>query len=124
MSLSVRGRAILASGLALLVTPVMGVGAPPSDFAPPDSWWWTLEPAMFPTLIGGFLLAYIAMWTAAGLESVRVSVISSALACLSTAAGMVIAFGISDHHDVSHLAESLALVAVPGIISITALRRR
>lgn len=57
-----RGRVgfVVASALALIVAVNAGVGTPSSEFAPKDTAWWTLEPVMWPSLVGGVVLGLVA----------------------------------------------------------------
>ena len=47
-----RVRVVVASSRALFVAVNAATGAPSSEFAPKDSWWWTVAPLMWPTLFG------------------------------------------------------------------------
>jgi hypothetical protein len=93
----VRTRAVAASILALLLAVLAGVGAPPSEFVTRDSRWWTVDPLMFPALFAGVVLACIALIASGIGSALRAAAWLCLLASLSTAAGTVIAGGISDH---------------------------
>lgn len=116
-------RAALASALALVIAIVEGIGAPPSEFAPPDNWWWAFDPLMFPALFGGVIFALVAL-IASGLPSAaRASAVLCAFASLLTGTGVVIAAGISEHLAVTSYAAQLIVVAIPVLISAPTLKR-
>lgn len=111
----------MASALALVVATQAGIGAPPSEFAPRDSWWWTLDPSMFPALFGGVILSLIALVTS--VLATRAAAVLCVLASLSTAVGVIIAAGTSDHPSIGFYSVCLIFVATPALISMTAFRR-
>src|SRR5687767_7354360 len=118
-----RARVVLSSILALLLALVVGIGAPPSEFAPKDSVWWTLEPLMWPALFGGVILAVTALVTSVAAR-VRAAAILCFLASASTAIGIVLAAGISERFNLVFLAVNVAVVAIPAVVSGTVLMRR
>lgn len=117
-----RVRLVLASILALLLALLEGVGAPSSDFAPKDSVWWTLDPLMWPALFGGVVLAVIALIASidAGLHAAGIVCF---LASTSTAIGIVIAAGTSDHRHLVFYALNVVVVAIPAVVSVSVLMR-
>ena len=116
-----RARILLASALALLVALNAGIGAPASEFAPKDSWWWTLYPLMWPTLFGGVVLGLVALATS--IVSVRGGAIVCVLASLSTATGILVAAGTSDRQALAGYAAFIAMALIPAVVAVTGFRR-
>jgi hypothetical protein len=83
--------------------------------------WWMLDP-MWPTLFTGVVAGVLAL-----IASVASRVGGAAILCLfaslSTATGIVIAFGTSDGRASAFYAVSVALVAIPAVAAISVLRR-
>src|SRR5262249_47625200 len=97
------------------------IGAPPSEFAPRDSFWRKLEPVMWPGLFGGVVLGLIAL--AASAVSVRGSAIVSVVGSLSTAAGIVAAAAVSNYQVLAFHVVFVTVAMIPAIVAISALRR-
>jgi len=114
----VRTRVVLTSGAMLFLAVQAGIGAPPSEFVPQDSVWRSLDPLMWPALFAGVVLAFIAL-VASALPPVPIKVATTFcfLASLSTAAGVISAAGISDHHALGFYAVMLGLVGLPGVLA-------
>jgi len=118
---SLRSEVAWACFLALMLAIVLGVGAPPSDFAPRNSVWWALEPLMIPALGAGMLLA-VAAYVANALPSIhRVGAILCIAAALSTAMGTVVAHGISDRASLRVLVVQMAFLAIPVLAALHAM---
>lgn len=117
-----RNRVALGSILALLLAVIEGVGAPPSEFAPKDSMWWTLYPLMWPALFGGVVLALVAL-IASVVSPVRPAAVACLVAALSTVSGVVIATGISDHRALTFYAVNVGLVLIPAAVALNVLTR-
>jgi peptidoglycan/LPS O-acetylase OafA/YrhL len=118
-----RDRVALASILALMLAALEAVGAPSSEFAPKDSLWWALDPIMLPALLAGVALAFIAL-IASVVSGVGTAAIACLCAALSTAAGVVIAAGTSDHRALTFYAVNVALVAIPAVVAVNVVARR
>ena len=118
---SLRSQVELGSFLALMLAVVFGAGAPPSEFAPRTSIWWSLEPLMFPALGGGVVLALVALVANALPSGHRVGVALCLAAAASTAVGTVVASGISDRPSWKVLAVSAAFLVLPGLAAVHAL---
>ncbi len=112
---------VLGSLLALILAVVLGVGAPPSEFAPRDSAWWALEPLMFPALGGGVVLALAAFVANVLPSGHRVGAALCLAAPVSTLVGIVVANGISDRPSWRVLAVSAAFLVLPGLAAVHAL---
>jgi drug/metabolite transporter (DMT)-like permease len=100
-----------------------GVGAPPSEFAPKDSLWRTVDPLMWPALLGVVVLAVGAIIVSAA-AGVRAAAILCFLASASTAIGIIVTAGISDHRDSVFYAINIAVAAIPAVVAVSALTRR
>ena len=119
--MTARGEMALAILLAVLSCTVLGIGAPPSDFAPMDSIWWTLEPLMWPALFGGVVLAFIAL-LASGV-AMRLGAVLCLTACASTGLGVIVAAGISAQYSLRAALFNGAFLAIPSLTLLDALRR-
>jgi hypothetical protein len=113
----------LASVLAVIFYAFLGVGAPPSEFAPRESAWWTLEPLMFPALFGGVFLAIVAVVSSCLPSGMRGAAYFCLAATISTGTGVVVAEGIAEHFSIRVVGVSVVLLAIPALAAIDVLRR-
>ncbi len=118
-----RTRAVLASVLALTLALLLGVGAPPSEFAAKESKWWILEPLMFPALSAGVILAALALISSCLVSRVRTGAALCLLSSLSTATGLVVAEGISARAALRFDAVCMILLAIPAVAAVSILGR-
>jgi len=101
----------VSSLVGLVLSSMAAIGAPPSDFVQEPNVWLRLEPAMFPALLAGVLLALGAL--AATIVSTRVAAISCVAGAISSMAGVLVAWGIDANAGPRALAIQLAFLAVP-----------
>ena len=84
--------------------------------------WWTLDPLMWPALFAGVVLAVVAVIASAA-SRVRGAAVICFIAALSTASGIVIAAGTSDHRALAFYAVNVALVSIPAVVALNVLTR-
>ena len=113
-----RARVVVASSLALVVALSAGIGAPSSEFVPKDSWWWTLDPLMWPTLFGGVVLALVALGESV-VGWVRGGAIVCVLASLSTVTGILIAAGTSNRQALAFYAVFAGVTLIPAVVAVS-----
>ena len=108
---------ILVFGLSCLAA----VGAPPSEFVQEPSVWLRLEPAMFPALLLGVLLALAALVLAPFVPRM------SAIACMGSAAssmfGVFVGWGIDAEGGLRGLLLPITFLAVPLLGAAESLRK-
>jgi hypothetical protein len=119
--MSASSRAGLSSALALVLCSMCGIRAPPSEFVREPSIWTALEPLMWPTLFGGTALALLALLLA--LFTPRGAAVTCIAASVTSMLGVTIAWGIDANARPRGLLLPIALLAVPVLGAMQALRQ-
>ena len=108
---------ILVFGLSCMAA----VGAPPSEFVQEPSVWLRLEPAMFPALLLGILLALAALFLAPFVP--RMSAIACMGSAMSSMLGVFVGWGIDAEGGLRGLLLPIAFLAVPLLGAAESLRQ-
>ena len=113
-------KAGVSSILAFALSCMAAVGAPPSEFVQEPSVWLRLEPAMFPALLLGVLLALAALLLAPFVP--RMSAMACIGAAMSSMLGVLVGWGIDAEAAPRGLLLPIALLAVPLLGAAESLR--
>lgn len=116
-----RLQAGLASLLAVVCCALEGVGAPPSEFVPPGSLWWALEPLMWPGLFAGVALACAAVLVSCVPSAGRSGAYLCLVSCMSTSIGVVACIAISAHYSWRAGVLDAALIGAPALTAVDAI---
>jgi cation transport ATPase len=118
-----RLQGVVASLLAVFSSVFLGIGVPPSEFAPTDSLWWMLEFLMWPALFGGVALAVAAFVASCLPWSTRVAALLCIAALTSTTIGIVVAAGISAMYGLREAVFDAVVIGLPSLLAFDTFRR-
>jgi hypothetical protein len=112
----------LSSAVALILSGFACIGAPPSQFVQEPNIWKHLEFLMWPSLFAGVGLSGIALFLTA-LFHFRGAAVVCVAAIIVSMIGVIIAWGIDADATARVLLKSLAILSLPMIGAINAIRR-
>jgi hypothetical protein len=110
----------LSSLLAFIITILLVIGAPPSEFVQEPNIWLKLEFLMFPLLFGGVALSLLALFLT--LFTPRGAAVSCISATMTSMVGVIIANGIDAEATTAGLFDVMIVLSFPMICALDIIR--